>query len=41
MKSIIQFLIGLILLIIILNNFGKILTIGSLMVDKVYTMILK
>lgn len=41
MKSIIQFLIGFILLIIILNNFDKIVTIGSIMVDKVYTMILK
>lgn len=41
MKSIIQFLIGFILLIIILNNFGKIVTIGNIIVDKVYTMILK
>lgn len=41
MKSIIQFLIGIILLIIIWNNFGKIVTIGNIIVDKVYTMILK
>ena len=41
MKSIIQFLICIILLIIIWNNFGKIVTIGNIIVDKVYTMILK
>ena len=41
MKSIIQFLIGFILLIIILNNFGKIVTIGNIIVDKVYTTIVK
>jgi hypothetical protein len=41
MKSIIQFLICIILLIIILNNFSKIVTIGNIIVDKVYTTIVK
>ena len=41
MKSIIQFLICIILLIIILNNFNKIVTIGNIIVDKVYTTIVK
>ena len=41
MKSIIQFLIGIILLIIIWNNFGKIVTIGNIIVDKVYTTFVK
>ena len=41
MKSIIQFLICIILLIIIWNNFGKIVTIGNIKVDKVYTTIVK
>ena len=41
MKSIIQFLIGIILLIIIWNNFGKIVTIGNIIIDKVYTTIVK
>ena len=41
MKRIIKFLIGIILLIIIWNNFGKIVTIGNIIVDKVYTTIVK
>ena len=41
MKSIIHFLIYIILLIIIWNNFGKIVTIGNIIVDKVYTTIVK
>jgi len=41
MKSIIQFLISIILLIIIWNNFGKIVAIGNIIVDKVYTTIVK
>lgn len=41
MKSIVQFLICVILLIIIWNNFDKIVTIGNMIVDKVYTTLVK
>ena len=41
MKSFIQLLIGIILLIIIWNNFDKILTIGNIIADKVYSTIVK
>ena len=41
MKSFIQLLIGIILLIIIWNNFDKILTIGNIIVDQVYSTIVK
>lgn len=41
MKRIIKFLIGIILLIIIWNNFGKIVTIGNTIVNKVYSTIVK
>ena len=41
MKSFIQLLIGIILLIIIWNNFDKILTISNIIVDKVYSTIVK
>lgn len=41
MKRIIKFLIGIILLIIIWNNFGKIVTIGNTIINKVYNTIVK
>ncbi len=41
MKRIIKFLIGIILLIIIWNNFDKIVTIGNKIVNKVYSTIVK
>jgi len=41
MKEIVKFLICIILLIVIWNNFGKIVSIGNTIVDKVYTTIVK
>lgn len=41
MKEIVKFLICIILLIVIWNNFSKIVSIGNKVVDKVYTTIVK
>ena len=41
MKGLVNFLICIILLIVIWNNFGKIVSIGNKVVDKIYITIVK